>query len=129
MHLIHVLRMDTHSKAIALVLVSTLVTSAGNALLKLGSQSLSLSQPFNTTLAIGVVLYGLSALMFILALRGGELSVIYPIYGLNFVWISLIALFLFDEPMPLLKWIGIIVVMAGIVMIGKSSKDPGEVIC
>lgn len=109
------------------LLLSTVVTSIGNALLKLGSATVSVSEPLNIPILVGVVLYGLSAILFILALRGGELSVLYPLYGLNFVWINLIAMTFFDEPMPLLKWLGIGVIILGLVFIGRSSRQPAEV--
>ncbi len=120
--------MATPTRAIVVLLLSTVVTSIGNALLKLGSQSVSLSSPLNIPLLVGVVLYGFSAILFILALRGGELSVLYPLYGLNFVWINLIARRFFDEPMPLLKWLGIGLIILGLVFISRSSKPPVEVV-
>lgn len=120
--------MATPTKAIVVLLLSTVVTSIGNALLKFGSQSVSLSSPFNLPLLVGVVLYGFSAVLFILALRGGELSVLYPLYGLNFVWVNLIAMRFFDEPMPALKWLGIGVIILGLVFISRSSNPPVEVI-
>ena len=119
--------MVTPRKAIVVILLSTVVTSIGNALLKLASKDLTLSNPFSLPLLIGIILYGISAILFILALRSGELSVIYPLYGLNFVWINLIAMKFFNEPMPALKWLGIGVIILGIVFINKSSRQPAEV--
>lgn len=120
--------MATPTRAIVVLLLSTVVTSIGNALLKIGSKDLTLSNPFNIPLLIGVILYAFSAILFILALRSGELSVIYPLYGLNFVWISLIAMTFFDEPMPPLKWLGIGVIILGLVFISRSRNPPVEVV-
>ncbi len=120
--------MTTDTKAILLVLLSTLGTSGGSAMLKLGSASVSLAHPLNVWLAVGIVLYVGAAGMFILALRTGELSVIYPLYGLNFVWINLIAHTFFDESLPPLKWVGIAAIIAGISLIGKSSRERSAVI-
>lgn len=119
--------MATPTKAIVVLLLSTIVTSIGNALLKLASRDLTLSNPFNIPLFIGVILYGFAAILFILALRGGELSVLYPLYGLNFVWVNLIAMTFFNEPMPPLKWLGIGSIILGLVFIGRSSRQPAGV--
>ena len=120
--------MATDTKAILLVLLSTLGTSSGSAMLKLGSASVSLAHPLNVWLAVGIVLYAGAAGMFILALRTGELSVIYPLYGLNFVWINLIANRFFGEPLPPLKWVGIAAIIAGMSLIGRSSRESSAVI-
>lgn len=120
--------MATDTKAIVLVLLSTVGTSGGSAMLKLGSASVSLAHPLNIWLAIGIALYAGAAGIFILALRTGDLSVIYPLYGLNFVWINLIAHTFFGEPLPPLKWVGIAAIIAGMSLIGRSSRERSGVI-
>ncbi|MBS3165167.1 hypothetical protein J4439_07095 [Candidatus Woesearchaeota archaeon] len=114
--------MATSTRGYALVLLSTLTTSTGNALLKHGSSSLSVAHPLNAALAAGIALYGLSAVLFVLALRHGDLSTIYPIYALDFIWVSLIAMRVFGEPMPPLKWAGILCILGGIAAIGKGGS-------
>ena len=75
----------------------------------------------NYALIAGFVLYAIGAAMLIIALRGGELSVLYPFIALSFVWVALISRFFFHEPMNVFKLTGIGFIMLGIACIGKGS--------
>jgi len=67
-----------------------------------------------------VFAYGLATLIYIPALRGGDLSVLYPIISLSFVAVSLLSVWLLKERMNLLKWIGIVLIIAGVSLIGAA---------
>ncbi|RLI85512.1 MAG: hypothetical protein DRO76_05380 [Candidatus Altiarchaeales archaeon] len=118
--------MKTDKKAIVLVLFSTLLTSVGQIFLKLGSIRLSLdilSQITNYALILGFICYALGAFILIIALRYGELTVLYPLYATSYVWVSLLSPRLFPtDSMNPLKWLGILVIIAGIILIGKGSR-------
>ncbi len=109
----------TSSLAIVLVFFSTLVNASAQTLYKLGSQQASgLALLTNYLIWIGLVLYGISALMLVIALKYGELSVLYPIIATSFIWVNLIARYFFNEEVGFLKWFGIVAIIFGLSMIG-----------
>ncbi len=75
---------------------------------------------------IGLSLYGTVALLLILALRKGELSIIYPLFAANYVWVALISAFYFDEHIQILEWAGIAAIVVGISCIGYGGTIAGE---
>ena len=111
--------------AIVLVLLSTFVTSAGQIFLKQGAAGLNLNlieQLSNLPLIAGCILYGLGAIMLIISLKYGDLSLLYPIYSLNFVWVSVMSPWFFQtDSMNQVKWIGVVVIMLGVSCVGIGS--------
>ena len=124
--------MATKLWAALLVLFTTLLTSSAQLLYKYGSSSLSLN-PIelitNYYLIGGLLLYAIGGALMIISFRGGEVSVLYPIIATSYIWVSFLSVFFLKEAMNNFRWIGIITIMAGIVLIGYGSKDkvPGAV--
>ena len=67
-------------------------------------------------------LYGINAVLFVLALRDGELSLLYPIIALTYVWVSLLSVYYFHESMNPLKVTGLVVIVAGVAILGRGGK-------
>ena len=96
--------MGTKLSAIILVVIITLLTSAAQIFYKKGADILVfdfLSIITNYYLIIGLFLYFLGAVLLIIALRKGELSVLYPIIALSYVWVSLLSPLFFPLPSSL----------------------------
>lgn len=75
---------------------------------------------------IGLVLFGVSALFWLVVLSRVALSLAYPFVGISYVVVVALARFFFDEHIPPLRWIGVSVIAVGIALIGVSSKTvPG----
>ncbi len=118
--------MKTKLWAIMLMVVCTIFTSAAQILYKMGSDKLSfgiLSIITNWHLISGLALYGLGAVLVITALRGGEVTVLYPIITSSYIWVSLGSSYFFGEMMNAFKWTGIILIIFGIVLITVGGKD------
>ena len=113
--------MGTKWWAIALVLLCTLLTTSAQIFLKRGADNLPLIF-FNNSLFIGVILYSIGAAVLIMAFKGGEVTVIYPIFASSYIWVSLLSAYLFSEPLGLLKIAGIFIVIFGITFIAIGSK-------
>ena len=111
--------MKTKLWAIGLVFLCTLFTSAAQIFYKfgVGDLRLDLSLFTNYPIIIGLILYGLGALILVVALRGGELSVLYPIVATSFIWVSIFSVFFLNETMNLFKWIGVIVIVFGVAFV------------
>ncbi len=114
--------MQTQLWAIGLVIIVGLVGGLGPIYLKKGSEKINFSK-FSTiyknrSLIIGILIYGLGMVIFIPALKGGDLSVLYPFVGLVYVWVSIYSIFMLKEKMNLLKWLGILAIVIGVSFIG-----------
>ena len=67
---------------------------------------------------LGLGLYGLGALAWIAVLSRLDLSYAYPFLALNFVLIALVSRFVLGETIPGMRWFGIAIICAGIVVVG-----------
>src|SRR3954464_12633703 len=78
----------TPVSSMLLVLVASFIGSFGAVLLKMGSAHLKdgFRNIFNLKLAAGGGLYLLSTCFFVVALKHGELTVLYPMVSLGYVW-------------------------------------------
>jgi len=65
-------------------------------------------------------LYGLSAVLFVIALKHGNLSVLYPVIATSYIWVTLIAFKVLHEPVSIPKWLGIALIMGGVMLIVRT---------
>ena len=68
----------------------------------------------------GFVLYFIGALMWMYALSKTDISFAYPFFALSHVLILVTSKFLLDEQIPSVRWIGIGVICAGLIIISRS---------
>lgn len=116
--------MATSFISICLVLLGTLVGAFGPILLKRASaKKLSEFKSLitNYDLMGGVLLYVGGTVLFILALRGGELSVLYPFVSVTYIWVCILSMKFLGEKMNALKWGGIALIILGVSFIGIGS--------
>jgi len=109
--------------SIAMVLIASVMGSFGVFMLKKGAGNLSISFPGlcrNTYLIGGILMYGLATLLFIPALKGGELSVLYPFISTSYIWTAFISMRFLGERMNKNKWLGIILIIIGVSIIGAA---------
>jgi drug/metabolite transporter (DMT)-like permease len=101
----------------------TLISAAAQILMKIGMNHVTKLDPIalatNLPLIAGYALYGVFCLMMILALREGELSLLYPIISLAYVWVALLSYFIFHDTINPLKLTGIAAIMLGVAMLGR----------
>ncbi|MBW2974234.1 hypothetical protein KY366_00820 [Candidatus Woesearchaeota archaeon] len=118
--------MGTKLWAIGLMVLCTIFTSVAQVFYKLGAARLSfsvISLITNLPLLTGMALYVLGAFIMIIAFKGGDVSVLYPIIATDYIWVSLMAAYFFNEALNLFKWTGVFLIIAGIVFIGLGSKE------
>jgi|TARA_Y100000310_G_scaffold315603_1_gene366355 undecaprenyl phosphate-alpha-L-ara4N flippase subunit ArnE len=117
--------MSTKLWAMGIVLGSTLLTSTAQLFYKFAAEKLSfniLSIITNVNLLMGVVLYAVGGILLIISFRGGEVSVLYPIFATSYIWVSFLSIYFLGEVMNIFKWLGVFVIIAGIILIGYGSK-------
>lgn len=113
--------MATTLWSIALVIAMTFVGTFGALFFKLGSKDFSfnpLKLLRNYNLIIGFLLYGISATGYVVALKGGELSILYPLVSVAYVWVSIISVKFLGEKMTTSKVIGIAIIILGVSLVG-----------
>ena len=69
---------------------------------------------------IGLVLFGLSALVWLAVLSRTTLSFAYPFASLTYVMILLADRFVLDEPVPGLRYAGVGFIIVGIVLVAQT---------
>jgi multidrug transporter EmrE-like cation transporter len=128
-------------RATAVILAVLLITSvslavAGQLTLKSAMEkvgrigSAEVSAPVETVkrvageplLWIGLLLFGVSAVFWLVVLSHVPLSVAYPVVGLSYILIVGFSRFALHESVPALRWIGVLVVAVGIGVIGLSFR-------
>ncbi|MBS3175881.1 EamA family transporter [Candidatus Woesearchaeota archaeon] len=109
------------NKSVALILLTTLFSSVAQLLFKEGAMRLP-DLVTNWPLFTGVVLYALGAALLVYALKGGEVSILYPITSSSYIWVTLFAWYFFDEQVTVFKLAGLALVIVGIIMLGRAAK-------
>ena len=81
-----------------------------------------LSLATNVPLIAGYTLYGINTLMMVLALKNGEMSMLYPIIALTYVWTTLLSYTILGESSNMYKNIGIVTIVFGVAVMGIKAK-------
>lgn len=120
-----------NGKGIILMLISAMSLSVGQLLWKfadIGSMDGLFSSPekiFHLIIAVlpGFIVYAVGAVVMTIALGYGELSVLQPMNSMSYVFaLILSAIFLSSEAISPVTIAGVFVIIAGVVLIGGSSK-------
>ena len=110
----------TPLSSILLILVSSFVGSFGAVFLKLGAEHMhgSLARIFtNYWLATGVVLYLLSSVFYIMGVSQGQVTVLYPMVSLGYMWAMVWARIFFKESFTMFKVGGLLMIVVGVALI------------
>ena len=107
--------------AITLVIIGCLIGAFGAIYLKKGAKTFSLNISKlikNYYIMLGVFLYGVSTIIYISALRLGNLSVLYPIVSTTYIFVSILSIKMLGEKMNTYRWIGVGAIILGVSLIG-----------
>jgi multidrug transporter EmrE-like cation transporter len=111
---------------LALVFGCTILGAAAQMLMKTGAnhtaQAGVMAMIVNLPLLAGYALYGLSTLLLVLALREGELSLLYPVIALTYVWVTVLSVVIFHDRLNPFKLIGIVIVVTGVAVLGGARE-------
>ena len=106
---------------IIIVIIGTIINSIGAFFFKIASKRLTKGYLYffkNVNIYAGVSLYLFSVLIFVYALRFGELSTLYSIGALTYIWVYLLSIKFLKEKMNRYRWLGISLIILGVVFIG-----------
>lgn len=73
-------------------------------------------------LLIGFLFYGIGAIIMVSAYRYGSLSVLQPVLSLNYVFSIILANVVLHEKLTLLKFIGVIIIIIGVILIAGGDE-------
>lgn len=126
-------RFSKRQRSVALVTICTLIGAAAQLLIKTGASALPphvsgvmanlQAMAANLPLVVGYTLYGCSAVLMVVALKDAELSLLYPIIALTYVWVSILSVVVLHEKMNAFKLTGIAIIVVGVAIIGKREKS------
>ena len=123
--------------SLALLLVSVLFAVAGQLTLKAAMTEvgrIGRNSAIGDTLVkaikepklwVGLVLFGISAVFWLVVLSRVRLSVAYPLVGFSYIVVVAFARFALNEEVPTLRWVGVSVIALGIAVIGFSFRSAG----
>ena len=125
----HVIDPAKRRQSILIVICCTLLVALAQYLIKLGANHLSHAGLMATLIGIfaipqlfaGYCLYGVFTVLFVYALRNGELSILYPLIALGYVWTTITAVVAFHEHMNPFKIVGLLVIICGVGVLGWGS--------
>jgi multidrug transporter EmrE-like cation transporter len=121
-------------KALWLVFSCTLIGAVSQVLIKTGATMLAhqVAHPgllnaamgmfTNPWLFSGYAFYGVSAVLMVMALRDGELSMLYPVIALTYVWVTLLSFVIFKESVGVYKIAGIALIVSGVGVLGRKGS-------
>jgi drug/metabolite transporter (DMT)-like permease len=69
-----------------------------------------------------VAVYLVSWYFFVLGIRHGELSVLYPMVSLGYIWTLVWARLFFKEAFTRQKFVGLALILLGVFFVGLGSK-------
>ena len=111
--------------AIILVLVAAFLGSFGSLCFKMGANKLELSIDGllkNYVLIKGLFIYGASTIIYVIAIKGGELSVLFPLVSTGYIWVVILSMKYLDEKMNTMKIMGMGAIILGVILIGLGSQ-------
>ncbi|MEO7803714.1 MAG: EamA family transporter [Actinomycetota bacterium] len=122
-------------KTSAIALISVTLATTGQLLLRTGMEKVGyigaarLGKPGQLVMAMlrtpqvlaGLVVFAVSAAIWLIVLSRVPLSFAYPFVGLTYLLTTLFAKFILDERVPGLRWAGLAMIIAGILIVGATS--------
>ena len=117
--------MKTPLSSIVLVLFGSFIGSFGAVFLKLGAEHMDgkLARVLtNYWLASGVVLYLLSSVFYMMGVSQGQLTVLYPMVSLGYIWATLWARLFFEERFTIPKIAGLMMIVFGVALINLGNR-------
>lgn len=106
-----------NKKGIILMILSSVCVCVGQLMWKLSATSGVMP------MLSGFVFYGIGAMLMLIAYRYGSLSVLQPMLSLNYVLSIILAKVVLQESVTLLKSIGVLIIIFGVLLIAGGDME------
>ena len=107
-----------------LIFTPVIIAALGQLILKSGMNQVgefTLVKAFtNPLVLLGFSFYGASAVLWLLVLSREALSFVYPLVAMSYVITVILSRFVLHESVPSLRWLGLAVIVLGILLVAKS---------
>lgn len=115
-----------------LIIVSVLLGAIGQILVKIGAQHLELSFTWtnlwpsliaimkNIPVMSGLLIYGLSFIIWVKVLTKTDLSYAYPFVSIGYLFILIVSYFFFKEHFTLSRVMGTMLIVLGVIFVSRS---------
>lgn len=122
---------STNLQSLGLILGSVACGAVGQLTLKAGMNSLGpvqftvntlLSMATNPLLLVGIAIFGVSTLLWLLALMKADLSFAYPFLSLTYMAVLIGGALLFHEDVTLARVVGFAVIVTGVWVVARSES-------
>jgi drug/metabolite transporter (DMT)-like permease len=124
-------RLTPRQRSILLVTLCTFIGAAAQYFIKSGAAALPethgivsavLAMAASPLLLFGYSLYAVNTALLAMALRHGELSMLYPIIALTYVWVAALSAFVLHEVVNPLRIAGVLIIVTGVAILGRSGS-------
>lgn len=110
-----------------LVVLCTFVAAVAQILMKSGADYAKAHPGLigivtNPVLVVGYGLYAVVTVLIVVAFKDGELSVLYPILSLSYLWVAVLSFFIFHDTLNAYKLIGVTVIICGVAVLSRGTK-------
>jgi uncharacterized membrane protein len=115
-------KMQVSLSIILLVVFCALLGAIGQIFFKMASENLNFqfaSLITNWKLWTGLLFYAVATVLFVFALKQGNLSVLYPIIATSYIWVTIFSMIFLKEVFPFYKWSGVLLIILGVSIIVK----------
>lgn len=106
-----------NKKGILLMILSAICACVGQLLWKLSAEYGII------IMLLGFCFYGVGALVMLIAYRFGKLSVLQPMLSLNYVLSIILGAVVLKESVTILKCIGVLIIIFGVIMIAGGDEE------
>jgi drug/metabolite transporter (DMT)-like permease len=108
-----------------IVIVSCIIGSVGSLFLKLGSSKFNIKISVqgireilrNWQLIFGIGLYVFSAMLFMMAIKMEDISIVYPMTSVGYIFITILSRIFLKEQINNYKILGILCILLGVVFV------------
>lgn len=121
-----------------LAVISVFLATAGQLMLRAGMKRIGyvgterLGRPMELIVqvareprvALGLLVFAISAVVWLIVLSRVPLSVAYPFAGLTYILTVVFGKYVLDEQVPLLRWAGLTLILVGILVVARTAP-PG----
>jgi len=130
--------MSDLGKLLGLIATCIVCNGAGQLLLRLGASTTApvtaatmwdargwLALLVHWPVALGIALWALSTLLWLVVLGHAKLSYAYPLGSLNYVLVPVAAAWLLGETLPGVRVLGMVCILVGVLLVVASGLAPG----
>lgn len=113
-------------KDLLLILVSAAIGAVGQIALKYGAMQMvenpgvTLLEKIKWPIVLGLGLYGISTIIWIMALKKVELSYAYPMLSVGYIFVLIASYFFLNEPISWLRIGGVAFIIVGVSLVARS---------